>query len=81
MHLCAACSKLMNDEFEERIITGGRSNVALAIQRFLKNPLCDECLADGYYMSQDNEWVVTPPINVSYETSVALSDYLFGRIK
>lgn len=78
MHLCAACSKLMNDEFEERRITAGRSNVTLAIQRFLKNPLCDECLANGYHMSQDNEWVMIPPINASYETPVALSDYLMG---
>lgn len=78
MHLCAVCNKLMNGEFEERRITAGRGNVTLAVQRFLKNPLCDDCLSDGYSISQDDEGVIIPPTNAGYETPVALSDYLIG---
>ena len=77
MHLCVACKRLMEDEFDEHRITAGRVNV-ISMYKTLSNPICDKCLEAGWRFNIDGSLVLVD-LNDAYNPVVPLSDYIMNE--
>lgn len=76
MHYCSVCKKLMVDEFEE--ITAFKHGAKIFWRRELTNPICDECLEEGWRINIDGNLVLVD-LNDAYDPVVHLSDYIMNE--